>query len=101
MRPGSGPAWTSAALLGSCLLVGVFSNAIAYGIDQYVLRRIPMRRFSLLLALLPVTAVVIAWIGLDQRPSALDVTGIALVLLGVALQEREELANELAIPEPS
>ena len=99
--PGSGPAWTSAALLGSCLLVGVFSNAIPYGIDQYVLRRIPMRRFSLLLALLPVTAVVIAWIGLDQRPSALDVTGIALVLLGVALQEREELANELAIPEPS
>ena len=37
-------------------LVGVFSNAIGYGIDQHVLRRIPVRRFSVLLALLPVTA---------------------------------------------
>jgi threonine/homoserine efflux transporter RhtA len=34
----------------------VFSNAIGYGIDQHVLRRIPIRRFSVLLALLPVTA---------------------------------------------
>ena len=54
----------------ACLLVGVFSNAIGYGIDQHVLRRIPVRRFSVLLALLPVTAVVIGWIALDQRPSS-------------------------------
>ncbi|MGH2942168.1 MAG: EamA family transporter, partial [Solirubrobacteraceae bacterium] len=52
--PGSGPVWTSARLLLACLLVGVFSNAIGYGIDQHVLRRIPVRRFSVLLALLPV-----------------------------------------------
>jgi inner membrane transporter RhtA len=89
--PGSGDVWTSPALLGACLLVGVFSNAIGYGIDQHVLRRIPVRRFSLLLALLPVTAVAIGWIALDQRPSPLDLGGIALVLAGVALQERDEL----------
>jgi inner membrane transporter RhtA len=99
--PGSGPVWTSPSLLGACLLVGVFSNAVGYGIDQHVLRRIPVRRFSLLLALLPVTAVVIAWVALDQRPSALDVAGIALVLIGVAVQERDELAAEIAVPEPS
>jgi inner membrane transporter RhtA len=45
--------------------------------------------------------VIVAWIALDQRPSALDVTGIALVLVGVALQDREELAAEIAVPEPS
>jgi len=99
--PGSGPVWTSLSLLGACLLVGVFSNAIGYSIDQHVLRRIPVRRFSVLLALLPVTAVVIAWIALDQRPSGLDVVGISLVLLGVVLQERDELGAELAAPDPS
>jgi len=99
--PGSGPAWTSLPLLGACLLVGVFSNAIGYGIDQHVLRRIPVRRFSLLMALLPVTALVIAWIALDQRPSWLDVGGITLVLVGVLLQERDELAVETAGLEPS
>jgi len=33
--PGSGPAWSSPTLLAACLLVGVFSNAIGYGIDQF------------------------------------------------------------------
>ena len=99
--PGSGEVWSSPRLLGACLLVGVFSNAIPYGIDQHVLRRIPVRRFSVLLALLPVSAVTIGWLVLDQRPSAIELAGIALVLAGVVLQEREELAAELAAPEPS
>ncbi len=99
--PGSGPVWTSPRLLFACLVVGVFSNAIGYGIDQHVLRRIPVRRFSVLLALLPVTAVAMGWIVLDQAPSALDVAGILAVLAGVALQERDELAAELAAPDPS
>ena len=99
--PGSGVVWASPRLLIACALVGVFSNAIGYGIDQHVLRRIPVRRFSVLLALLPVTAVAIGWLALDQRPSGLDAAGIALVLVGVALQEREELAAELAGPDPA
>ena len=89
--PWSGPVWLSPTLLAACLLVGVFSNAIGYGIDQFPMRRIPIRRFSLLLALLPVTASVIGWIALDQQPSGLDIIGIALVLVGVAVQERDEI----------
>jgi inner membrane transporter RhtA len=96
--PGSGPVWGSPTLLVLCLATGVFSNAIGYGIDQFVMRRIPIRRFSLLLALLPVTAVLVGWIALGQRPSALDLVGIALVLVGVAVQERDEV---VAVPEPS
>lgn len=98
--PWSGPVWTSPRLLLACLVVGVFSNAIGYGIDQHVLRRIPVRRFSVLLALLPVTAVAIGWIALDQAPSPLDLGGIGMVLIGVALQERDELAAEIAGPDP-
>jgi inner membrane transporter RhtA len=89
--PWSGEVWTSPRLLALCLLVGVFSNAIGYGIDQFTMRRIPIRRFSLLLALLPVTAAFIGWIVLDQRPSNLDLLGIAFVLVGVVIQERDEL----------
>ena len=90
--PWSGPVWTSPSLLALCLLVGVFSNAIGYGIDQFTMRRIPVRRFSVLLALLPVTAAFIGWVALDQQPSQIELVGIALVLVGVAVQEREQLA---------
>ncbi|MDP1532252.1 MAG: EamA family transporter, partial [Rubrivivax sp.] len=75
--PGSGPIWTSVGLLASGLLVGVLSNAVGYGIDQNVLRRIPVRRFALLLALLPVTAMIVGYIALDQRPSVIDLLGAA------------------------
>lgn len=89
--PWSGPVWVAPSLLAMCLLVGVFSNAIGYGIDQFTMRRIPIRRFSLLLALLPVTASLIGWIALDQRPTSVDLLGIALVLVGVTVQERDQI----------
>lgn len=99
--PGSGDVWVSPRLLGLCLLVGVFSTAVGYGIDQFTLRRIPIRRFSVLLALLPVTAALIGWIALDQVPSGLDLLGIGLVLVGVLTQEREELAPPVAHGSPA
>lgn len=89
--PWSGPVWVAPSLLALCLVVGIFSNAIGYGIDQFTMRRIPIRRFSLLLALLPVTAALMGWIFLDQPPSSIDLLGIALVLVGVAVQERDEI----------
>lgn len=87
--PWSAPVWGSATLLLLACATGVFSNAIGYGIDQFVLRRVSVRRFSLLLATLPVTAVAVGWIALDQQPGISDAVGIALVLAGVALQERD------------
>ena len=89
--PSSGPVWASPHLIVLCMFVGVMSNAIGYGIDQSVLLRIPIRRFSVLLALLPVTATAVAFVALDQRPSAIDLVGMALVLTGVVVQEREKL----------
>ena len=76
-------------LLLACLVTGVFSNAIGYGIDQYVLREVSVRRFSVLLAMLPVTAVIVGWVALNQQPSALDLVGIIAVLIGVSVQERD------------
>jgi inner membrane transporter RhtA len=77
------------------LATGVFSNAIGYGIDQHVLRRVSVRRFSVLLALLPVTATLVGWVALGQRPSGIDLIGIALVLIAVAMQERDRASAAL------
>ena len=89
--PQSGPAWGSPSILVLCLLVGLFSNALGYGIEQSIMRKIPVRRFSVLLALLPVTAVVFGFLFLDQTPTFVDMIGIALVLTGVVVQQRETL----------
>ena len=87
--PGSGTVWTSPRLLALCMVVGVFSSAIGYGIDQSVMRRVSTRRFAVLLALLPVTALAIGWVALDQHPGLLDLLGVGCVLGGVVLQERD------------
>ncbi|CAB4804991.1 unannotated protein [freshwater metagenome] len=89
--PASGPAFSAPWILATCFLVGILSNAIGYGIDQYTLRRIPVRRFSILLALLPVTATVFGLVFLDQVPSITDLIGISFVLAGVVVQQRDTL----------
>jgi inner membrane transporter RhtA len=90
----SGPVWSHPAWLLAGLSVGIFSNAVGYSIDQHVLRRVPVRRFAVLLALLPVTAMLVGFIALDQRPSAIDLVGAALVIAGVVSQERDVLTAE-------
>ena len=92
---GSGAAFGNGRTMLLCAIVGVLSTAVGYGIDQAVMRRIPIRRFALLLALLPVTAMVVGFLALSQRPSALDLAGAALVITAVIVQERDELVATL------
>ncbi len=42
-------------------------------------------------ALLPVVAGLVGFIFLDQTPTAIDLLGMTLVLIGVASQERERI----------
>lgn len=86
-------AFSTPSLLLSCVLIGLLSNVIGYGIDQTTLRRIPIRRFSVMLALLPVTAAVFGFLFLHQTPTMIDLVGMAFVLVGVAVQEREIVAR--------
>jgi len=44
-----------------------------------------------MLALLPVTAAIFGVIFLDQNPTLTDIFGMALVLAGVGMQERDEI----------
>jgi inner membrane transporter RhtA len=76
------------AVLAACLFVGVLSSAVPYSLDQLVLRRVTVRRFALLQALLPVVATLMGMIVLDQRPGTLAGAGIALVVTAVVVQDR-------------
>ncbi|MCY3851451.1 MAG: EamA family transporter [Acidimicrobiaceae bacterium] len=67
------------------LATGLLSNVIPYGIDQLVMQQVDRRRFALLQALLPVTAALIGLIFLTQVPNLRDLTGIALVIVSIAL----------------
>ena len=67
--------------------VGICSSVIPYICDQLAMSRLPRASFALLLALLPASATIIAAIILAQIPSLLDLAGIALVMLGIALHK--------------
>jgi inner membrane transporter RhtA len=65
--------------------VGVSSSVIPYVSDQLAMRRLPRATYALMVSLLPATATVVGLVVLTQIPSARDVAGVALVVLGVAL----------------
>ncbi len=65
--------------------VGVCSSVIPYVCDQLAMARLPRASFAFLLALLPATATIIGIILLRQIPSVVDVLGVALVMLGIAV----------------
>ena len=73
------------ALLGMGLLVGLLSNVVPYGLDQWVMRRIDQHRFALLQALAPVTAAVVGFLLLSQAPSPREMIGIGLVVVAIVL----------------
>ncbi|MEM7024320.1 MAG: EamA family transporter [Pseudomonadota bacterium] len=67
--------------------VGICSSVIPYICDQLAMSRLPRASFALLLALLPATATIIGVIVLRQIPSAVDIIGVVLVMIGVAVHK--------------
>src|SRR5947199_25785 len=65
--------------------VGVSSSVIPYVFDQLAMARLARATYALFVALLPATATVIGVVVLRQLPTAVDLGGISLVMLGVAL----------------
>ncbi len=79
------PAFRDPLLLAAAIGVGISSSVIPYVCDQLAMARLKRASFALLLALLPATASAIGIVVLRQIPSAGDLAGIALVIVGVAL----------------
>ena len=85
--------WQASDALGSwrwvlaAVAVGVLSNAVPYGLDQVVLRRVTTHQFAVLLAILPAAATVIGAVVLGQVPTAPEILGVGLVAVAVAIRE--------------
>jgi inner membrane transporter RhtA len=74
--------------------VGICSTVIPYLTDQLAMVRLPRATYSLLLALLPVTATVCGVAVLHQLPGAQDLAGLVLVVGGVAAHRSREAETE-------
>ncbi len=75
--------------------VGICSSVIPYVCDQLAMSRLPRASFALLLAILPATATIIAAIVLAQIPTAQDILGIALVMIGIAVHRPAAVAHQV------
>ncbi len=67
--------------------VGICSSVIPYVCDQLAMLRLSRSSYAFLLSLLPATATIIGVIVLGQIPSAVDVLGVVLVMVGVAIRK--------------
>lgn len=79
------PAFLSPLLLAAAIGVGISSSVIPYVCDQLAMARLPRATFALLLALLPATATLIGVLVLRQFPTVVELIGIGLVVIGVAI----------------
>jgi inner membrane transporter RhtA len=79
------PAFSSLALLGAGVAVGVCSSVIPYVCDQLAMARLARATFALLLALLPAVATIVGVVVLGQIPTLGEALGVGLVIAGVAL----------------
>ncbi|MEM9163993.1 MAG: EamA family transporter [Cyanobacteria bacterium P01_F01_bin.4] len=81
------PVFSNLTLVLAGVGVGVSSSVIPYVCDQLAMSRLPRNTFALLLALLPATATLVGAIVLGQIPTVRDITGVLLVMGGVAIHK--------------
>jgi inner membrane transporter RhtA len=86
---GAARAFGDPVALAAGVGVGVASSVVPYVLDQLAMARLARATYALLVALLPAIAAVVGAIVLAQLPSALDIGGIALVTLAIALHRPE------------
>lgn len=82
------PTLTSPALLLAGVGVGICSSVIPYVTDQLAMARLPRHTFALMLSILPAVATVIGIVVLAQVPTIQELTGIALIAVGVSIHQQ-------------
>ncbi|MFG1948677.1 DMT family transporter [Nonomuraea sp. NPDC048826] len=86
------PAMIEPITLAAGIGVGICSSVIPYVCDQLAMARMARSTYALLVALLPATATVIGIAVLRQLPSLLELAGVGLVVLAVALHHEHQNA---------
>jgi len=79
------PALVDPVALLAGIGVGITSSVIPYVCDQLAMARMQRSTYALLVSVLPATATVIGIVVLAQIPHPVEVVGVGLVMLGVAL----------------
>jgi inner membrane transporter RhtA len=87
------PVFSAPTLLAAAVGVGISSSVIPYITDQLAMARLPRATFSIMLSILPAVASLIGFLVLAQIPSAPEMCGIALVIVGVALHRPDAAAK--------
>jgi inner membrane transporter RhtA len=96
------PAFLDPVALAAAAGVGICSSVIPYVSDQLAMARLPRATYALMVSLLPATATVIGVVVLTQIPTATEITGVVLVVAGVALhQERASEPERAGQPDPT
>src|SRR3954452_22521009 len=81
--------------------VGISSSVIPYVCDQLAMAKLTRAAYALMVSLLPATATVIGIAVLGQVPSWVEVTGVALVVAGVALHREPSTSAAPSAPAAS
>ena len=78
------PAFADPVAVAAGVGVGLASSVIPYVFDQLAMARLSRATYSLMVSLLPATATVVGIVVLAQIPTAIELTGVVLVVLAVA-----------------
>jgi inner membrane transporter RhtA len=84
------PAFNQPLAILAGVVVGISSSVIPYVTDQLAMARIKRSTYALLVSLLPATATVIGLVVLAQVPTIVEIAGVGLVILAVALHRDAE-----------
>ncbi|MGD9961684.1 DMT family transporter [Nocardioides sp.] len=76
------------ATWGWIVYLGVFPTALAFSTWAYALKRMGAARLSITTFLVPVIAIALAWVLLDEAPAPLAYVGGALCVAGVLISRR-------------
>jgi inner membrane transporter RhtA len=87
---GAAPALLDPVAIAAGFGVGVASSVVPYVFDQLAMARLSRATYSLMVSVLPATATVVGVIVLAQIPGAMEVAGVALVVVAVALHRDAE-----------
>jgi drug/metabolite transporter (DMT)-like permease len=89
------PSWPSHAWL---FIVAMTSQVAGYGLVNVALPRLPAALTSILLMAQPVVTLVFAAILLDERPSTIQLAGVAFILGGIVVATARRPASAEPIP---
>jgi inner membrane transporter RhtA len=95
------PAIDDPTAIAAGIGVGICSSVVPYVADQLAMAKLTRAGYALMVALLPATATVIGFLVLAQTPSTTELTGVSLVVAGVALRrEPSAAAREAPLRQP-